>query len=61
MEVHILAFEWADTNKHCLIEVPIRIAAYIVMALVARYVLHRTSMTGPTSPAPPPGGTPVGS
>lgn len=41
MDVHILAFEWTDTNKHWLIEVPIRIAAYILVALIARYVLHR--------------------
>ncbi|BCI51620.1 mechanosensitive ion channel protein MscS [Mycolicibacterium litorale] len=41
MDVYNLAFEWTDTNKHWLIEVPIRIAAYIVVALIARYVLHR--------------------
>ncbi|MGE2715197.1 mechanosensitive ion channel family protein [Mycolicibacterium litorale] len=41
MEVHTLAFEWTDTNKHWLIEVPVRITAYIVVALIARYVLHR--------------------
>ncbi|WP_193044275.1 mechanosensitive ion channel family protein [Mycolicibacterium baixiangningiae] len=41
MDVHTLAFEWTDTNKHWLLEVPIRIAAYIAVALIARYVLHR--------------------
>jgi small-conductance mechanosensitive channel len=41
MDVHTLAFEWTDTNEHWLIEVPIRIAAYILVALLARYVLHR--------------------
>ncbi|MGE2715201.1 mechanosensitive ion channel family protein [Mycolicibacterium litorale] len=41
MNVYNLAFEWTDTNKHWLIEVPIRIAAYVVVALIARYVLHR--------------------
>ncbi|MCK0173853.1 MULTISPECIES: mechanosensitive ion channel family protein [Mycobacteriaceae] len=41
MDVHNLAFEWTDTNKHWLIEVPIRIVAYVVVALIARYVLHR--------------------
>ncbi|WP_197373227.1 mechanosensitive ion channel family protein [Mycolicibacterium baixiangningiae] len=41
MDLHTLAFEWTDTNKHWLLEVPIRIAAYIAVALIARYVLHR--------------------
>ncbi|MGV0741707.1 mechanosensitive ion channel family protein [Mycolicibacterium sp. XJ870] len=41
MDVYALAFEWTDTNRHWLVEVPVRIAAYIVVALVARYVLHR--------------------
>lgn len=41
MHVYNLAFEWTDTNRHWLIEVPVRIVAYIVIALIARYVLHR--------------------
>lgn len=41
MNVYNLAFQWTDTNKHWLIEVPIRIVAYVVVALIARYVLHR--------------------
>lgn len=41
MDVYNLAFEWTDTNKHWFIEVPVRIAAYVVAALIARYVLHR--------------------
>lgn len=41
MDVYIVAFEWTDTNRHWFIEVPIRITAYIVIVLIARYVLHR--------------------
>jgi small-conductance mechanosensitive channel len=41
MDLQTLAFEWTDTNKHWFLEVPIRIVAYIVVALIARYVLHR--------------------
>lgn len=41
MDVYTLAFEWTDTNKHWFIEVPIRIVAYTVVALIARYALHR--------------------
>lgn len=35
------AFEWTDANRHWLIEVPIRVVAYIVIVLIARYLLHR--------------------
>ncbi len=41
MDVYTLAFEWTETNRHWLIEVPIRLVAYIVVVLVARYLLHR--------------------
>ncbi|MGE2736050.1 mechanosensitive ion channel family protein [Mycolicibacterium vaccae] len=41
MDVYNLAFEWTATNRHWLIEVPIRIVAYILVVLLARYVLHR--------------------
>lgn len=41
MDVYTLAFEWTDTNRHWLIEVPIRVTAYLVVILIARYVLHR--------------------
>ena len=41
MDVSELAFEWTDTNRHWLIEVPIRLVAYVVVILIARYVLHR--------------------
>ncbi|KKW64774.1 MULTISPECIES: mechanosensitive ion channel family protein [Mycolicibacterium] len=41
MDVYALAFEWTDTNRHWLIEVPVRIAVYLAVALVVRYLLHR--------------------
>ncbi|BBZ55207.1 mechanosensitive ion channel family protein [Mycolicibacterium phocaicum] len=41
MHVYQLAFEWTETNRHWLIEVPIRIVSYAAIALIARLVLHR--------------------
>ncbi|KWX65715.1 mechanosensitive ion channel family protein [Mycobacterium sp. NAZ190054] len=41
MDVSLLAFEWTDTSRHWLIEVPIRIVAYLVVALVIRFIVHR--------------------
>lgn len=41
MDVYNLAFEWTETNRHWLIEVPIRIVAYVLVVLLARYLLHR--------------------
>ena len=41
MDVYNLAFEWTETNRHWLLEVPIRIVAYILVVLIARFVLHR--------------------
>lgn len=41
MTVYNLAFEWTDTNRHWFIEVPIRIVAYVALALILRYLLHR--------------------
>ncbi|WP_111511085.1 mechanosensitive ion channel family protein [Mycobacterium kyogaense] len=41
MDVYNLSFEWTETNRHWLLEVPIRIVAYILVVLIARYVLHR--------------------
>lgn len=41
MDVYNVAFEWTDTSKHWLLEVPIRVVAYLVIALVARYLIHR--------------------
>lgn len=41
MDVSLLAFEWTDTSRHWLIEVPIRIVAYLAVALVIRFVVHR--------------------
>lgn len=36
------AFEWTETNREWLIENPIRIGAYVLAALVVRFLLHRT-------------------
>ena len=41
MDVYNLAFEWTETNKHWLVEVPIRVAVYLLAGLIARFVLHR--------------------
>ena len=41
MTIQNLAFEWTDTNREWIIENPIRIAAYILVALVVRYAIHR--------------------
>lgn len=41
MDVYALAFEWTETNRHWLIEVPLRLVVYIVVALIARAILHR--------------------
>ena len=41
MDVYNVAFEWTDTSRHWLIEAPARIVAYLVVILIARYVLHR--------------------
>ncbi|MFW0794715.1 mechanosensitive ion channel family protein [Gordonia sp. CPCC 205515] len=41
MTAQQLAFEWTDTNREWLIENPIRIVAYVVAALVIRYLAHR--------------------
>lgn len=41
MDVYALAFEWTETNRHWLIEVPLRIGIYSVVALIARFLLHR--------------------
>jgi small-conductance mechanosensitive channel len=41
MDLYYLAFDWTDTNRHWLIEVPIRVAAYLLVVLLVRYLLHR--------------------
>lgn len=41
MDARNLAFEWTDTTRHWLVEVPIRLAAYVIVVLIVRYVLHR--------------------
>lgn len=41
MHVYQLAFEWTNTNRHWLIEVPVRILAYGAVVLIVRLLLHR--------------------
>jgi small-conductance mechanosensitive channel len=52
MDVYNLAFEWTDTNRHWLIEVPIRIVAYVVVALFVRFLLQRMIDRATTGKAP---------
>ncbi|WP_168706889.1 mechanosensitive ion channel family protein [Gordonia paraffinivorans] len=40
-DVTTRAFEWTETNREWLVENPIRIVAYVLAALVARYAIHR--------------------
>ncbi len=35
------AIQWTETNRHWLIEVPVRIVVYLVVILIARFILHR--------------------
>ncbi|KDF00843.1 mechanosensitive ion channel protein MscS [Mycolicibacterium aromaticivorans JS19b1 = JCM 16368] len=41
MDARNLALEWTDTTQHWLVEVPIRLAAYLSVVLLVRYLLHR--------------------
>ncbi|MYR05643.1 mechanosensitive ion channel [Gordonia sp. SID5947] len=41
MTAQTLAFEWTETNREWIIETPIRIVTYIVIALIVRFLLHR--------------------
>ncbi|GAC68718.1 mechanosensitive ion channel family protein [Gordonia soli] len=41
MTAQVLAFEWTDTSRQWLIENPIRIAAYFLVAIILRLILHR--------------------
>jgi small-conductance mechanosensitive channel len=41
MGVYNVAFEWTESNRHWLIEVPVRIVAYVVVALIVRFLLQR--------------------
>ncbi|MGV9711259.1 mechanosensitive ion channel family protein [Gordonia sp. NPDC003424] len=41
MTAQHLAFDWTETNREWLIENPIRIGTYIVVALLVRYLAHR--------------------
>ncbi|GAB18596.1 putative MscS family transporter [Gordonia effusa NBRC 100432] len=45
----VLAFQFTDTSRDWLIDKPVHIAVYVVLALVVRYVLHRAvdRATGP--------------
>src|SRR5690606_5039467 len=42
-DVTTRAFEWTETNREWLVENPIRIVAYVLAALVARYAVHRAA------------------
>lgn len=41
MSTHVIAFEWTEANRAWLIETPVRIACYVVAALVIRWLLFR--------------------
>lgn len=41
MHTYTTAFEWTDENRELLVENPVRIAGYVLAALLVRYVLHR--------------------
>ncbi|MEP9392461.1 mechanosensitive ion channel family protein [Gordonia sp. VNQ95] len=41
MTDHLLAFEWTDTTRMWLVETPVRIVAYLIGALVVRFLAHR--------------------
>ena len=41
MATYTTAFEWTETNREWLIENPIRIVGYVIVALVARFVCSR--------------------
>ena len=41
MDIYTQAFQWTETNRHWFVEVPIRIVAYVIVALILRFVLHR--------------------
>ncbi|TYQ09846.1 UNVERIFIED_ORG: small conductance mechanosensitive channel [Gordonia westfalica J30] len=42
MTIQNLAFEWTETNREWIIENPIRIVAYVLVALIVRFAIHRT-------------------
>lgn len=52
MDVYNVAFEWTDTNRHWLVEVPIRVTAYLIIALIARYLIHRAIDRATTGRSP---------
>lgn len=51
MSATAVAFEWTDTNRLWLIENPTRIVIYIVVGLIARYVVHRVIKRATRRPA----------
>lgn len=55
MTTDTLAFTWTDTNRLWLVENPIRITAYVLVALVARWAVHRMidRATRPRGPGAP--------
>ncbi|WP_124707261.1 mechanosensitive ion channel family protein [Gordonia insulae] len=52
MTAHDIAFEWTETNREWLIENPIRIVAYIAVALIVRFLLHRAIDRATRRPQP---------
>ncbi|MGW3483970.1 mechanosensitive ion channel family protein [Rhodococcus indonesiensis] len=57
MTVQRLAFELTDTNREWLVERPLAIAGYVLVALILRFVLHRfiDRMTKPRHQSSKPG------
>lgn len=59
MATYTTAFEWTETNREWLIENPIRIVGYVVVALVVRFVCNRLidrvtrRQPGPKGSVPP--------
>lgn len=41
MQIDTVALEITAANRHWLLEVPIRISAYLIAVLIARLILHR--------------------
>ncbi|RPA19746.1 mechanosensitive ion channel family protein [Gordonia sp. OPL2] len=52
MTAQHIAFEWTETNREWIIENPIRIATYIIVALILRFLLHRAIDRATRRPQP---------
>ncbi|MDL9946114.1 mechanosensitive ion channel family protein [Gordonia sp. ABSL11-1] len=52
MTAQHIAFEWTETNREWIIENPIRIATYIIVALIVRFLLHRAIDRATRRPQP---------